>query len=83
MPELPTHNASVTSPAAATGTGTTKTAFQGQLLFDVAISVDTAALHEAVMHHAQAEEIKGNDQPSDEQNLCNLKPRRLFPFRCR
>jgi H+-transporting ATPase len=81
MPELPTHNASVTSPAAATGT--TKTAFQGQLLFDVAISVDTAALHEAVMHHAQAEEIKGNDQPSDEQNLCNLKPRRLFPFRCR
>lgn len=49
--------------------------FQCQLPFDVTISIDTAALHEAVMHHAQAEGKKGDYQPSHKQNLCNLEPR--------
>lgn len=48
--------------------------FQCQLEFDVTIAVDSAALHKAVMHHAQAEEKQRNHQPSYKQSLCDLEP---------
>jgi hypothetical protein len=57
--------------------------FHCQLTLAVTMSIDSAALNETVMHHAQAEEEKSNHQPSHKQNRHSLEPKRFLPFRCR
>jgi len=46
---------------------------------DVPVSIQVAALMEAVMHHAESKEIKGHGQGNQKQKLCNLEPGRPFP----
>jgi hypothetical protein len=43
-------------------------------LFDVAISVHTAALMEAVAHHALGKQKNGDCQGDQKQKLYNLEP---------
>jgi hypothetical protein len=43
-------------------------------LLDVAVPVDTAALNEAVMHHALAKQKEGDCQPDQKQEQSYLEP---------